>query len=289
MSPKLTCLIPCRNEENNIGACIESFLPIADEVLIADSLSTDRTLEVVEQIGGCRVIEREYGTSGDFKNWAIPQASHEWVLLMDADERVTPKLRDEIKSVLQSGPKYEGYWIYRNNHFMGHRVRSCGWNNDGVIRLFRRDLARYAGKSDHARIDIPASRLGKLRQEMDHYTYWSYDKWLSKFDRYAKVQAEIWYDEGVQPSYRRMLLRPPLRFLRDYLLQYGILDGKVGLQISMLSAFYSFMKQARLWELYHAKEQVDFEPQILPFARPSAERLTTPTGDSSAEPIAKAA
>lgn len=262
MRPKLTCLIPCRNEENNIRACIESFLPIADEVLIADSLSDDRTLDIVENIGGCRIVQREYGTSGDFKNWAIPQAAHEWVLLLDADERVTPPLAEEIRGVLEAGPKYDGYWIYRNNHFMGHPVKTCGWNNDAVIRLFRRDESRYVGDTDHARIGLPRERLGRLNNVLDHFTYWSYDKWLSKFDRYAKVQAKLWHEAGVQPSYFRLLMRPPMRFLRDYVLQAGFLDGKVGLQISMLSAFYTFLKQARLWELHHAKSQVELEPQL---------------------------
>lgn len=262
MAPKLTCLIPCRNEENNIRACIESFRSIADEVLIADSLSTDRTLDIVESIGGCRVVQREYRTSGDFKNWAIPQASHEWVLLLDADERVTPDLAKEIRQVLDDGPQFDGYWIFRDNHFMGHPVHSCGWQNDGVIRLFRRDVSRYAGDTDHARIDLPADRLGKLKNSMLHFTVWTYDKWLAKCDRYATVQAQVWRDQGVRPSYAQLLTRAPLRFFRDYVLKLGFLDGKVGLQIAMLSAFQSFLKQARLWELHEGKTQLQLEPEV---------------------------
>lgn len=257
MRPKLTCLIPCKNEAANIAACIQSFRSIADEVLIADSGSTDGTLEIVRQLGGCRIVEREYRTSGDFKNWAIPQATHPWVLLLDADERVTPELADEVVRILEDGPQKDGYRIYRNNHFMGHPVKSCGMNNDWVIRLFDRDKSRYKGDTDHARIDLPESRLGRLNALLDHYTVWSYDQWFRKYERYAKVQAQIWYDQGRRPSYFELLTRAPLRFVRDYIFQLGILEGQVGLQMAMLAGYYSYMKQARLWELHYAKKQAD--------------------------------
>jgi hypothetical protein len=200
-------------------------------------------------------VEREYRTSGDFKNWAIPQARHEWVLLLDADERVTPALAEEVIRVLEEGPQKDGYRIYRSNHFMGHPVKSCGLNNDWVIRLFLRDKSRYKGANDHARIDLPESRLGLLKNQLDHFTVWTYDQWFKKYDRYAKVQAQIWYDQGRRPSYWALLSRAPLRFFRDYFLQLGILEGQVGLQMAMLAGFYSFMKQARLWEMHSAKRQ----------------------------------
>src|SRR3954447_26636427 len=115
MAAKLTVIIPCKNERENLGACIASARQIADEVLLADSGSTDGTLDLAHALG-CRIIEREYGTSGDFKNWAIPQATHEWVLILDADERITPALAEEVRSELRE-PKNDGYWIFRRNHF----------------------------------------------------------------------------------------------------------------------------------------------------------------------------
>jgi len=259
MRQKLTCLIPCKNERMNIRPCIESFQSIADEILVADSGSTDGTLEIVRDIGGCRVIEREYIHSGDFKNWAIPQASHEWILLLDADERVTPQLAGEITRLLELGPPQDGYWLYRSNHFMGHHTWTCGWSNDCCLRFFHRDKGRYVGSNDHAEVAVSTGRVGSLENRLEHYTYWSYDQWFKKFDRYTKVQAQLWYEQGRRPSYTKLLLNPPFRFIRDYVFQLGFLEGKVGLQISMLAAFYSFMKQARLWELHHAKQQPDPE------------------------------
>lgn len=255
---KLTVLVPCKDERLNIRPCIESFQGIADEVLIADSGSTDGTLEIVQEIGGCRIVEREYRTSGDFKNWAIPQASHEWVLLVDADERVTPALAHEIETVL-AAPQFDGYWIYRNNHFMGHQVRYGSWRSDKVLRLFRRDLGRYHGPSDHGEIHIPTGQVGKLRSRFTHYTYWSYDQLLRKYQRYTTLQAEQWYDAGRRPSLTRLFLNPPLRFFRDYVLKLGVLDGAIGFQLAMLATFYTFAKQARLWTLYYGQEQPDPE------------------------------
>ncbi len=267
MRQKLTCLVPCKDERKNIRPCIESFQGIADEILIADSGSTDGTLDIVREIGGCRIIEREYIHSGDFKNWAIPQASHEWVLLLDADERVSPEMAKEVMEKLAAGPPKDGYWVYRKNHFMGHYTWTCGWTNDCCLRFFHRDKASYIGPNDHAEVAVSTGNVGSLKHKLEHYTYWSYDQFFKKFDRYTKVQAQVWYQRGRRPSYWRLLMNPPLRFLRDYILQLGILEGQIGLQISMLSGFYSFMKQARLWELHNAMPQPD----------PEAERLgTTP-------------
>ena len=126
----------------NIRPCIESFHRLADEILIADSGSSDNTKEIALEFEKVRVIEREYITSGDFKNWAIPQAKHEWVLIVDADERVTSELAAEIDMELRRGPLEDGYWINRDNYFMGHPLRYGDARSDGVLRLFHRDRGR---------------------------------------------------------------------------------------------------------------------------------------------------
>lgn len=252
---RLTVLIPAKNELANLPACIDAAQLVADEVLVADSGSTDGALEYVRNRGDCRIIERDYRTSGDFKNWAIPQAAHPWVLIVDADERVTPELAAEIQELLARGPQQDGYWVYRNNHLMGHPVRHTDWGRDRVLRLFRRELGRYHGPSDHGEVEISTGRVGTLAQRLDHYTFWSWGDWLRKLDRYSQVQAEQWLAAGRQPSFRRLLLQPPLRFFRDYVIHRGFLDGVVGLQVAWSSAFYSFMKQARLWELAQGKQR----------------------------------
>jgi glycosyltransferase involved in cell wall biosynthesis len=258
---RITGLIPCKNERKNLRACIESFRDLTDEMLVADSGSTDGTIEIARSLG-CRVVEREYVFSGDFKNWAIPQATHEWVLLLDADERVTPALAEEIRRIKEQGPDADGYWIGRENYFMGRRVRFSGWRNDACIRLFHRDRGRYVGPSDHGEIVISTGRVGRLKQKMLHYTLWSYDQYVKKLDRYARVQAEQWRDAGKRPSAFKLLTNGPLRALRCYVLQLGFLDGMVGMQLAALAGYYSFLKQARLWELCEALPQPDCEAEF---------------------------
>jgi (heptosyl)LPS beta-1,4-glucosyltransferase len=262
-SPPVTVLITCKNERANVGPCIDSAKGLADEVLVADSGSTDGTLEYVRRRGDCRVIEREYVTAGDFKNWAIPQASNPWILVVDADERVTPALAEEIRELLRRGAECDGYWVNRSNHLFGHRLRYTDWGRDSVLRLFRRDVCYYAGPSDHGEVVVTTGKIDRLRAALDHHTTWSWDSYMKKFDRYTRLQAEEWFADGRRPSYAKMLLNPPLRFLREFVLYRGVLDGAPGLQISLISAFYSFMKQARLWELHHRRVQSDVEGEAM--------------------------
>jgi glycosyltransferase involved in cell wall biosynthesis len=270
MPAKLTVLIPCKNERDNIGPCLDSVAEIADELLVADSGSTDGTLEYLRARCDCRVIEREYNYSGDFKNWAIPQAMHDWVLIIDADERVSPALAAEIRGILERGPEYDGYWVGRSNHLMGRRVRYTDWARDRLIRFFRREVGRYEGPSDHGDIRVTTNLYGSLQHQLDHYTLWSWAHYLIKFERYTRVQAEQWYAAGRKPSRRKMLLNPLLRFSRDYFLHRGFLDGAIGIQIAWMSAFYSFMKQARLWELHYGLKQRDVEPEAMAAAERKA-------------------
>lgn len=261
MKQPLTVIVPCKNERLNIRPCIESFLSIADEIIIADSGSTDDTVQIAEQFDKVRVIFREYRTSGDFKNWAIPQAANEWVLIIDADERVTPQLADEIVLELSRGPIFDGFWISRENHFMGHRQNYGDAKTDRVLRLFHRDKGRYTGPSDHGEIEISTGRVGVMKNKFQHFSIWHYDMLFQKFHRYTSLQAEQWHQKGMNTSYFKLLIRPMFRFFREYILQRGILDGKIGLQQAWLAAFYSFMKQARLWELNHGEDQPNPEAE----------------------------
>jgi glycosyltransferase involved in cell wall biosynthesis len=261
----LSVIIPCKNEREHIGACITSARQVADEVLVADSGSRDGTLEIATELG-CRVIERDYGTSGDFKNWAIPQASHEWVLILDADERVTHELAAEIRRVLAQ-PTCDGYWISRRNHFLGHPICYGPWKNDRCLRLFRRDLGRYAGSTDHAEVEMSRGTVGHLTARLTHYTCTSYSQYLSKLARYADVQSQIWHGQGRRTHAGHLLFRFPLRFLQGYVWRLGFLDGLAGLQVCALVAYLSYLKQAYLWQLQNARQWRELERQ--PISDPS--------------------
>ena len=271
MKARLTVIIPCKNERKNIRPCILSAKRVADEVLVADSGSTDGTLEIIRDVGGCRLVEREYINSGNFKNWAIPQATHEWVLIVDSDERVTPELADEINALLTAGPDRDGYHIYRANYFLGHRIRHSGWGRDKVLRLFRRDLGRYVGESDHAEVTVSTGRVGHLRHRLEHFTYWSYDQYFQKLHRYTVQSAQARYGAGKRASYLRLLLSGPLRFLHCYIVRLGFLDGLAGLQVCTLTGLSSFIKQVRLWELERARPQPD--PEAVEISQQANDRM----------------
>src|SRR4051812_30370639 len=283
MPAKLTIIIPCKDERENIAACIASAQQVADEVLLADSGSTDGTLEIARHFS-CRIISRAYGTSGDFKNWAIPQAEHDWVFVLDADERITPHLATEIRRTLEE-PRHDGYWVYRLNHFMGQSVRHGPWRNDSCLRLFRRESGRYAGATDHAEVKLTTGTAGRLRERLIHYTSTSYAQYLPKLSRYADVQARIWQERGRQPSLLQLLFRFPLRFLQGYILRLGLLDGLAGLQVCALVAYLSWLKQAYLWQLQSGKSahQLDASSAGLALAMPVPSLASCQPLDSTGE------
>lgn len=261
MSHHLTVLIACKNERFDIRPCIESVQPIADEILVADSGSTDGTLDIVNDVGCCRVIEREYVNAADFRNWAIPQAQHEWVLIVDADERVTEELTAEIRHILSNpSSDIDGYWVDRDNHYLGHPIRHCGWSPDDVLRLFRRDVGRYqAGGTWHEEVDIPKERTRRLRNALLHYTTWSTNQYTEKLNHYANLGARNYQKKGRKPRALTLFLSAPVRFLQLYFLRLGFLDGLPGFHVCMYASFYSFLKKAKLWEMHCAHQQPDPE------------------------------
>jgi len=251
--PKLTVLIPCKDELPHIRACIESVRAVADEILIADSGSTDGTLEVVRSIGGCRLIQREYVNSADFKNWAIPQARHPWVLVIDADERLTPELAAEIRQLLKSEPPSAGYALRRQNFFLGHPIRYCGWGTPRLVRLFRRDDCRYELRRVHASVVVPGGEAGELQNMLLHHTAIDLERFVSKQERYSTWAALDAYDAGKRSSFWRLATHAPLRLLQLLVLRGGMFDGRAGVVVCGLVAWYTFLKDAKLWALRNCR------------------------------------
>lgn len=265
MGEKLTVLIPCKDERKNIRACVESARNVADEIVVADSGSTDGTQDIVRSMSDCRLIEREFIGYADFKNWAIPQATHPWVLIVDADERVTDELAQEISQLLDGPPELiDAYWILRRNFFLGHEIKRCGWNTDDVCRLIRRDTCRYANQLVHEEIDIDPARTHRLKHRLLHYSVWSYDHYLEKRIRYTRLSAEDSWKRGQRTGFWGLLCRPMFRFFQLYVLRLGFLDGLAGLQVCMLTAYFNtFVRQGRLWEMECGQPQPDRESKLL--------------------------
>ena len=249
---KLTAIIPTGNEIHNIEAVIAS-VDFADEILVVDSFSRDGTYERALELA-TKVIRRDYEYSASQKNWAIPQAKHEWILLVDADERVTPELKEEILNCLKNPAKdIVGYWIGRMNHFMGERVHYSGWRNDSVIRLFKRDACKYQDKHVHAEI-IADGPIGKLKQKFYHNTYTTFNAYMLKMDRYSSWQAKDYDEKTGKLTAYHYVIKPFWGFFKHYIIQSGFRDGFVGLTIGYIQGYTVFMRYVKLWLLRKGRE-----------------------------------
>ncbi|RLD27059.1 MAG: glycosyltransferase family 2 protein [Bacteroidetes bacterium] len=249
---RLTAIIPAGNEIHNIEDVIAS-VSFADEILVADSYSTDGTFEKATELA-TKVIRREYQYSASQKNWAIPQAKHEWILIVDADERVTPELKAEIIETLNNpNDNVVAYWIGRNNHFLGKRVNYSGWRNDVVIRLFKRDYCKYEDKHVHAEI-IANGNIDKLTEKLYHNTYTTFDKYLEKMNRYAWWQAKDYDKKTGKLTPYHFVIKPFWGFFKHYIIQSGFRDGVVGLTIGYIQGYVIFMRYVKLWLLRKGRE-----------------------------------
>jgi glycosyltransferase involved in cell wall biosynthesis len=248
----LTALVTSYNEEANIQECLQS-VRFADAILLVDSFSTDRTLEIARAIPGLRILQREYFGSAAQKNWGMDQIETPWVLIVDADERVSPALADEILRVLESGPRADAYSIRRENVMVDKIIRHSGWSTDKVVRLIRKGTARYPNRRVHA--DIPPSGPTPiLTQPLRHVTFRSFDQYLEKLHRYALWGAADLWKRGRRAGTVQLALRPLWRFFRMYVLQAGFLDGPHGLVVCGLQAYGVFLKWARVWEFERFEE-----------------------------------
>ncbi len=247
MREKLTVIVPTFNEEENLQECLES-VSWADEIMVVDSGSTDATLEIARRFTD-RILVHEYINSANQKNWAIPQATHPWVMIVDSDERVTPQLKREIEETLEA-PQHQGYSIGRFNHFLGHPLRHGGWSprEDRNIRLFMRDKGRYEDKEVHADVLVEGT-VGHLKNPLIHYSYRTLDQYFRKMERYTRWAAMDIAKSKRRVRWHHVTLRPLGDFLRLYFMKLGFLDGFPGLIIALLSAYYVMVKYSRAWEL----------------------------------------
>ena len=245
---KITAIIPCYNEETNIQAVLES-LKWVDEIMIVDSFSTDNTIEIAKEFTEF-IIQRKYENSASQKNWAIPQATHDWVLLVDADERVTPALKIEIQSLLSQEQLRDAYWIDRQNYFMNKPLKYV-IKGDKVIRLFKK-TCRYKPIHVHSEIIIDGLEVGKLKGLLDHYTFESVDLYMAKINRYATWSAKDYAKKTKSVTFFHLLVKPAFRFFKHYILERGFLDGKVGFIMSCVLSWTVFI---RYWKIMEIRQQ----------------------------------
>ncbi len=241
----LTVIVPTYNEEENIRACLES-VAWADDLFVVDSFSTDRTLEFAREYTD-HVVQHEYVNSATQKNWAIAQAKGDWLMVLDADETVTPELRARIQAILAEGTDCDGFFIRRANLFLGEMIQHGGWHKDYLVRLWRNGKGRYEDLAVHADV-IVDGKVGTIEEPLLHDSYPTLEDYTERLGRYSDGSALDLEERGARATVVNLTLRPLWRFLRMYLLRLGILDGRRGLMISSFAAFGVFLKYARLWD-----------------------------------------
>ena len=250
--PPLSVLIHTLNEVDQIEDCIRS-VEWADEIYLLDSFSKDGTVELVrEEFPLVRIEQRVSLGSAAQKNYGMEQTRNEWVLVVDADERITPELRDEIQALLRKKPSVWAYSIGRRNFVLGKELRYSGLQRDRVIRLFHRDHARYPNRRVHADL-IVDGETGHLRSKMLHYYIRSFDHMIEKMTRYGVWGATTLYLQNRQSSFSDIFFHPLGRFFRDFVMNRGFLDGSRGLLVVGMHTYYTFWKYAKLWEFNELK------------------------------------
>ena len=239
---KITATIITLNEERNIARAIES-LRSTDEILIVDSGSTDRTVELAQNLGA-RVIEAGWRGFAGQKNWAAEQATHDWILSLDADEALSEALEAELWSLKKSGPRYDAYTMPRLARYLGRWILHAGWYPDRKVRLYHRQKAKWMGDFVHESVHV-SGRVGHLESNILHFTCDSLSEHLKTLDRYTTLAAQELAARRTPVPLFRLILDPAWTFLRSYFLQRGFLDGLEGLIIAYMAAFYTFLKYSK--------------------------------------------
>ena len=247
---RVSVTVITKDEAADIGEALAS-VQWADEIVVVDSRSTDDTVAIAKRYTD-RVVVRDWPGYIDQKNYAASIASHEWILSLDADERVTPELATEIKAVLAGEAADAAFRMPRVTWHLGRWVRTTDWYPDYQTRLYDRTRAKWTGRYVHEAVMVNGS-LGELRGELQHYAYRDISDHLETVDRYTTYAARQMHEAGRRAGFFDLACHPPLAFLRNYVARGGIRDGLPGLIISGLNSYYVFLKFAKLWELERPK------------------------------------
>ena len=244
--PKLSVVVITQNEASNINDALAS-VAWADEIVVVDSGSTDDTIDRAARYTD-RISHRRWTGYGAQKEHATRLASHDWVLSLDADERVSPELEAEIRTLLGATPSHRGYRIPRTTEYLGRWIRTTDWYPDPQLRLYDRRVAGWSSDRVHESVCVDGS-VGHLRHEIRHHAYRDLSAHVATIDRYTTLAAKQLLDNGRRTGSFDLVVHPPATFLRNYLLRRGCIQGVPGLIVSLMNAYYVLLKYAKLWEL----------------------------------------
>lgn len=240
----ISIIVITKNEERNIGRCLKSVLPLSAEIIVVDSLSDDRTVEIARTFTDKVYSNPWPGYSGQ-KEFALTKTSHDWILWLDADEELSLSLVSEIMAL---DFKKDGYLIPRLVYYLGRWIRHCGWYPDHTLRLFRKEKGLFNDALVHEVFSI-SGETGKLKNPILHYPYRSIAHHLEKMNTYTDLAARQMRSKGKKTALTSVLLHTFFRFIKMYVLKRGFLDGGQGLVVSILGSYYVFLKYIKLYEI----------------------------------------
>ena len=248
---KLSVVIITLNEEDRLEDALKSCIDIADEIVVLDSFSTDKTCEIAAAYGA-KIYKKKFIDYGSQKNAALEKASHEWVLNLDADERVSDQLKKEILAFKQkkgndADDEVDGFRINRKTFYLGRWIKHSGWYPDRKLRLFRRSKSRWQGRIHEAL--VLDGKTARMNGDILHYTYRDITDHIHRLNRYSRFQARDIVEKKKKYLYLRAFLLPPITFIRFYFWKLGILDGLPGLTIALVSSWATAMKYLKAIEL----------------------------------------
>ncbi len=245
----LSALVISFNEEDNIENVIEN-LDFADEIIIVDSFSTDKTVEIIKKFKHVKLIQNKFKNFSKQRNFALEQANHEWILFIDADEEITLKLKNEITQVLEDNDGNIAYEMYRNFYFNNKLLKYSGWQTDKVFRFYKKSHVLYEPtKYVHETLNIKG-KTSVFKNRLNHFSFISFDDYKSKMDQYAKLRAIELFENNLKPNFYHFYIKPLYRFLNHYILRLGFLDGKNGMTICKLSSYGVKQRYVELKKLY---------------------------------------
>jgi len=248
---KISGCIITYNEEDRIEDALKSLEGVVDEIVVVDAFSKDRTPSIVQSYG-VRFFQREWDGYASQKNFAISQAKYPWILSIDADERLSEKLKEEIIKIKEGEPDSDGFAFKRKTFYLGKWIKHSGWYPDKKIRLFRKNSAYWEGDFVHEKL-VFNGKVKNLEGELLHYSYRNLSDHILRIERYSTLSAQKMDKEGEKSSYFKIFFLPLLTFFRDFILKGGFLDGIHGLIISLFSSYYVFLKFAKLYEIQREK------------------------------------
>lgn len=250
---KITAIIPTFNEQERIKNSLKS-AQFADEIIVIDSFSTDDTVSIVKKSNAI-LLQRKFDNFSNQKNYAIQQATNDWIIWIDADEVLTSELQAEIKQSVNNPCQNVGFYIHRIFFFKGKKMRFTGTQNDKLIRLFNKKYCHYEGIV-HEKITTKGN-LGYLKHKILHYSYMNFDQYITKLNQHSALKAQELYEKGLIITPFHFIIKPIVRFIKHYFVKLGVFDGFYGFVISFALSYGVMVRYIKLWNLKQKYRQDD--------------------------------